>query len=829
MLRMMDNSSSLPISYSSYEVFWPAHGIMYVDNDDQYPDSMGTWRLVYCYDQGKATPSGTLKFSGWSNKKVAYAMYYGTMYWGQTCRYAPYSTGDWKLDAMATQSAIWVLSGQYTLDHVVNYIIDWCNGTATDAQRKIVEAATEKIVNDANKESYYTGWNTDGWFDLSLSGKTTFDITGYKNTWTDNGAGYYVSGGAFKTTFKSYYGYDMRSQITSFTVDVPDGVEVVKADSKTFSDFSLRIPEDQYKAWTKTGKEITVTVTMKIPRLWSAGLYQLSDSNYQRTTLFTYKSKSDTATFSKTITLTIPKEEIPYGKLKIQKSSALSDITDGNSCYSLADAKYSVYSDKNCTTEVGTLVTDEDGNTEALTLETGTYYIRETESPNGYLLDTKTYSVSLTKDHYETPYTKKVKDTPETDLIDILLKKVDAETGQGVPQNTATLEGAVFTVKYYDVSGGDKDPAKSGYEPVKTWVFQTDADGYVYLDEEHFVKGDALYLGASGAACIPLGTVTIQETKAPEGYLRNTKVFVVPVSADGSDGITSYAVPIISDNVFKLNLTKTEAGTSKVIPGAVFAHIRPNGEEETLTTHENGQLSFIGLEWGDHIIREVSAPDGYRINETEVRFTVSETNGVTVQSPSSFDGTGITLGYSDNTDISMTVENGFAPYRLRLLKQNAKGQALAGAEFTLYKDKNCTKAVESKVTDSDGSLIFDDLPVGETRYCRETKAPKGYALPEEVVVFEIYAESSPVDGVFDFSVNGETYTIDDSDANKDIYLSGSAADRMINIFVVNTVGMLLPETGSGMTLVLYLLGTALMTGMLVINEKNKKHTEERSL
>lgn len=820
-LRMVDNSSSLPISFSSYEVFWPGHGIMYVANDDKYVDSMGTWRLVYCYDQGKTTPSGTLTFNGWSNKKVAYAMYYGSLYWGKTCRYAPYSTGDWKMDVMATQAAIWVLNGQYTLDHVVNYIIDCCNGTATDAQRQIVEAATQKIVNDANKESNYTGWNSDGWFDLSLSGKSTFNVTGYKNTWTNNGKGYYVSGGSFKTTFKSYYGYDMRSQITSFNVSVPDGVEVVKADNKTFSNFSLRISEDQYNEWKKTGKSIKVKVTMKIPRLWNAGIYKLADNNYQRTTLFTYKSKSDTATFTKTITLKIPKEETPNGKLQIKKSSALPNITDDNNCYSLEGAEYAIYSDANCNTEVGILTTGADGTTPELTLETNTYYVREVSSPKGFLLDTNTYKVTITDEHATTAYLLKVDDVPLVETVNLLLKKVDADTNESVAQNTATLEGAEFTVKYYDVTDTTTDPAESGYSPLRTWVFATDKNGCLYLDDAYRVSGDDLYLSESGTPSIPIGTITIQETKQPEGYLQNNEVFVIPINPDSSEGVTSYTAAIIPDNVFKLVLTKMETGTEKKIPGAVFEHLRPTGEKETLETDENGQLSFVGLEWGDHIIKELSVMDGYLINKAEIRFTVSEDNSVEIQSPSTLAGAGITLEHNDNSNINVTVEDELAPYSLRILKKNQNGLTLAGAEFTLYSDKDCTNAIASKVTDSDGTLIFENLTVGKKLYCKETKAPIGYALPDEAIVYEIYADASPLDGVFDFYINGEKHTINSTDETSNIYLSGFWGNQMINLQVTNNTGMLLPETGSNMTIVLCLFGITLMTGVLITNRKKK--------
>lgn len=325
--RAVNNSSTIPIYYSSYETFWSQSGILYIKNDNQNPDSLGKWRLVYCLEWGKKTPSGNMTFTGWQNKRVCYALYYGCMYWGETCRYAPYSTGDWKLDYTATQAAIWVLSGQFSLDHAVNYIIDCCTGPATREQRQLVEASCTKIVNDANNDSYYTGWNSNGWLDLSVSGKTTFHVTGYKDTWTNSGDGYYRSGGVFSTTFKSYYGYDMRSQIKTMNITVPDGVNIRKANNSTFSDFDLYISEEQYQQWQKTGKDIPVTVTITIPREWCSAIYSPSDNNYQTVTFLTYRTASDTATFTKTITLHIPKvESEPPRTLTIHKVISHEDI-----------------------------------------------------------------------------------------------------------------------------------------------------------------------------------------------------------------------------------------------------------------------------------------------------------------------------------------------------------------------------------------------------------------------------------------------------------------------------------------------------------------------
>ena len=98
----------------------------------------------------------------------------------------------------------------------------------------------------------------------------------------------------------------------------------------------------------------------------------------------------------------------------------------------------------------------------------------------------------------------------------VLVGKVDAYTNQNKPQGSASLEGAEFTIKYYNVQL-DTDPAKSGKEAIKTWVLKTNNEGYCRLSKDYLVSGDDFYY-EKGLTTLPLGTITIQETKAPEGY-----------------------------------------------------------------------------------------------------------------------------------------------------------------------------------------------------------------------------------------------------------------------------------------------------------------------
>lgn len=812
--QLVVNAADLIFDFAAGSPIDLGMGIKYVVNDNNDPDNMGKLRYVYCLEYEKQFPSGaTSTYSGWANEKVCFAVFHGSMYLGETCRNYVYSTGNWRYDYFVTQVAIHILNNEFTLSQAVNSINSavGANGNVASASDKalVIDRIT-KLVNAANNASSaeYAKFNSDGWVDYTLEGnQPRFDVSGYEDNWTETGDGYYVSGGNFQITFTTYHGSDLRNQLSSVDVTVTDGVELRKSGNSSFSDFRLYIPEDKYNEWKGAGKEIVVTVTATFPSLWGAAMYAPSNSDYQTTGLICPYELGQELKFEKTITLHIAAEN---GKLKLVKSSSQPEITDGNSCYSLENAVYGVYSDSACTTEVGTLTTDANGESNELTLPIGTYYVKEKEAPKGFYLDKKVYTVKVTADYSTEPYVLEVKDRPTMDPVGILLKKVDADTMKNEGQNGLSLGGAEFAVKYYDVENCTVDPAGVGETPVRSWIFRTDEDGFSYYDNQYLVSGDDLYVAENGDYHLPLGTITIQESKSPEGFLLNDTVYVVSIKPDGTtESVTTYAVPIIPENSFKLNLKKIETGTDKAIPGAVFEHIRPNGEAETLTTDENGELSFIGMEYGEHIITEVSAPDGYAINANEIKFTVHEDNTVKVESEAVVTDTNgdITINVGDDGNINVVVEDKPAPYSLLINKKNNKDQSLSGAEFTLFSDDVCTQVVATKETDADGKILFENLIVGKKYYLQETIAPDGYVLPEEAVVYEIYVESSsPVEGVFDYYINGEKYT---------------AADRIVNLEVINHTGMILPDTGSSMMIILTLVGVAALVVVFLLNKNNK--------
>ena len=507
------------------------------------------------------------------------------------------------------------------------------------------------------------------------------------------------------------------------------------------------------------------------------------------------------------------KEPPKSGKIELEKTSAKPDVTNGNDNYSLAGAEYSVYRNSACTDFVDKIVTDDKGKGSLDNLPLGTYYVKETKASSGYTLDKTIYTVDITSG--DTAVIEKTVNSKETPLLDptaILLKKVDSETGNGTPQGSASLADAQFRVKYYSEMM-DTDPATSGHTAKKTWILKTDSKGFLALDDEHKVSGDSFYMASDGKTpALPYGTLTFEEIKAPNGYLINPTIIVCKIDKTQSGGIV-YQEPIQKENVLKMDIEKIQAGTSKPIKGVVFEHTKPDGSKETLTTDENGQLSFKGLQWGNHTVKEISAPDGYSLNTNKITFTVGTDNKITITSKGTETDTNgnIKITVTKDGNISAVVEDKPAPYDLLIHKVNEKDKVLEGAEFTLYSDAECKQEIAKAVSKSDGTLRFDDLIVGKTYYLKETKAPEGYRIPVNPdgsdIVYTIKAESVPVDNLFKVIINGKEY---DSSSTGAFKVTGTKADRVVDMTITNHTTKKLPETGSYWMIPILIIGAGLM-------------------
>lgn len=521
------------------------------------------------------------------------------------------------------------------------------------------------------------------------------------------------------------------------------------------------------------------------------------------------------------------------GKLCIKKTSANPAITDNNPCYSLQGAEYGVYkteadakANKN---KVNTLTIGKYDSSEKykdwsneIELDAGTYYLKETKNPKGYALNNSVVSVVVKANESSWIGSNgEFKDYPQSDPVGILLGKVDKETNKNKPQGSASLAGAEFTIKYYK-GLYDSDPAKSGQVPSRSWVLKTDSDGYCDLAKGYKVSGDDFYYASNGDATLPVGTITIQETKAPTGYFINNEVFVRKITTKGSvEEVDTFNMPTVNEKVIKFDIKKVQAGTSTPVSGAVFRHTLPNGSTEDLTTNGSGEITITGLASGTHKIKEIKSPDGYQLNPNEVVFNVASGTGkITFTS-----GTNslIAQGTKDSGDGYARFGDKVNPFNLKITKTNEHGKVLKGAEFTLYSDADCKNVVDTQTSDDKGLLTFKNLDVEKTYYFKETKAPQGYRIPVDengkAYVHSVYVSATPQTNTFNFTVDGIKY--DTSKTSGNVRLEGSKKDRVVAVDITNKTTQLLPETGSNGTILLIGLGVAVIAFALYKSKKDK--------
>lgn len=465
----------------------------------------------------------------------------------------------------------------------------------------------------------------------------------------------------------------------------------------------------------------------------------------------------------------IPKK----GKVKIRKISSNSSISDNNNCYSLAGAEYGVYSDAGCNNLIGTLVTGDDGNSLELEVDAAKCYIKEIKAPNGFHINTQVYEVDV-----EVNQTKNVDvyDNPISDPVALLIRKVDSRTGQANP----SLAGAEFTFRFYAGQYADGiDPASQGVQPTRTWVLRTDTDGFVDLADAYKVSGDEFYRQTDGTPTLPSGTVTTQETKAPDGYKINPQVFVSNIKpGNGPGGVTAFQTPTIQEDSLDFQIKKVQKYSDIPLPGTKFRHTKPDGSTEELVTGADGYINIYEVTRGLHKVEEIEAPQGYILNSNEFIFEVTQDNRIEVKT----DINGKDMVYSENNGNGhLTVSNMVRDYKFKVIKVDNETRAnLPGAEFTLYYDRALQNPVATKVTNDQGETIFENLVPGTRYYLKETKTPDGY---REILTEprEIYIDSTPIQDFFEYSVDGGKHTT----SNGNVLVEGDKHDRVVGLVIEN--------------------------------------------
>ena len=509
---------------------------------------------------------------------------------------------------------------------------------------------------------------------------------------------------------------------------------------------------------------------------WDCTVIYISDPDHDCQNIAVYKEA-----YNPPIELT--------GSVRFHKESAMPSISDGNSCYSLDGAEISIYSDADCTDLLDTLTTGEDGYTDyySTTFREGdsvTLYFKETKAPKGFLINDEVRSITLDS---EDSYTETISDMPGNDPITLLLKK---QTADGHGSGDTRLEGAEYTVKYYDILS-DIDPAIAGNEAKYTWIFRTNERGYIFLADNYLVTGsDGLVKDISGMYTLPLGTITLQETKAPEGYLLNDTVYVAQTVLDsGNNTVRTTNLPT-DDNAAQetpyegtISIQKFLGGGSTVKtsePDAEFEiyltsagsyDAAPEESRQTITTDANGYAITKRLPYGTYTVHQTKGNNKYYFVD-DMEITISE----------------------NNANYHKILEDSPIEFYIKMVKKDAyTGNTVnvAGTTFELYDDNGSKisfnimtssgmQTIDSFTTDENGCVYTTEKLLKGNYTLVETKAPDGYVL-----------DSTPVQ----FTVSEDTYT---ADGGAEFILVEKSDKAVTGQLTVTKVGEVLDEYKGGL-------------------------------
>jgi len=478
---------------------------------------------------------------------------------------------------------------------------------------------------------------------------------------------------------------------------------------------------------------------------WDCTVIYISDPDHDCQNIAVYKEA-----YNPPIELT--------GSVRFHKESAMPSISDGNSCYSLDGAEISIYSDADCTDLLDTLTTGEDGYTDyySTTFREGdsvTLYFKETKAPKGFLINDEVRSITLDS---EDSYTETISDMPGNDPITLLLKK---QTADGHGSGDTRLEGAEYTVKYYDILS-DIDPAIAGNEAKYTWIFRTNERGYIFLADNYLVTGsDGLVKDISGKYTLPLGTITLQETKAPEGYLLNDTVYVAQTVLDsGNNTVRTTNLPT-DDNAAQETPYEGTISIQKFLGGSTVKTSEPDAEFEiyltsagsydaapeesrqTITTDANGYAITKRLPYGTYTVHQTKGNNKYYFVD-DMEITISE----------------------NNANYHKILEDSPIEFYIKMVKKDADtGNTVnvAGTTFELYDDNGSKisfnimtssgmQTIDSFTTDENGCVYTAEKLLKGNYTLVETKAPDGYVLDSTPVQFTVSEDTYTADGEAEF-------------------------------------------------------------------------------
>ena len=415
--------------------------------------------------------------------------------------------------------------------------------------------------------------------------------------------------------------------------------------------------------------------------------------------------------------------------------------------------------------QVATMTVDKKGDASVEDLYLGKYYVKEITPPIGYLIDEGEYDLECS---YEGDLVKTVERSTESSEQVMKQPFQVIKAANNGKTDADLLKGAGFTA-YLKSSLKTNPDGSYDFASAKPVVLTADGKTEMFTD-------------AKGYACsipLPYGTYLVKETTTPHNY-KPVDDFLVTISENHPDEPQIWRILLDDEFKAKLKIVKKDDETKRpvLVSGTEFKiydldhkkYVEQVTTYPTTVTHKSYFTDSQGylilpnnLSIGHYRIEEVTAPDGYTLNQNYVEIEVDSNTAYQMDS------------VSGDVVIEVDYENHPVKGKLTVYK---KGEMLAGfnkdfiyeeqflkdAVFEVYaaediyspdyqKDADGNRIVvyakdtlvTTITTGEDGMAVAENLPLGAYRVVEKT-APEGFVLnPEaEDVVFVYEGQDTPV-------------------------------------------------------------------------------------
>ena len=499
------------------------------------------------------------------------------------------------------------------------------------------------------------------------------------------------------------------------------------------------------------------------------------------------------------------------GSIKIHKYSASPEITNGNSCYSLKGAEFGIFktmadaqAGKNA---VATITTDANGNGSVGNLAYGTYYVKETKASPGYRINNNVYREKVDSD---IPVAFNVPEEAGNDPASVLVQKKDSN-------GTVLLEGCIFAIKYYDIQM-DTDPAQAGKSAVRTWYIKTNDLGKADIGDSKCIQknSDPLYYDNYGVAIIPLGTITVQEIQAPEGYVLDDTIHTFKITdnpsgiphvdvenartipntkksqpfeliklAEGKNNSTYplanagfsacpvNSLTLVADDYKAADgeiIVKDDTGISYIWDAKKAVTLTADGSTE-LFTDENGYAKSVPLAYGKYIVCETTVPKNFHPVDP---FTVN-----------------ITENSDEPVKLGYFTDRSFKAYLKLIKKDDATGKKILSDSATFkiwsYDDNDyVTFDGVSEFKTKDGELMTPGTLMPGKYRIEESECPNGYYNKLQTKSYDITIDADAVYKIYETPEGQVTdmgvfeYEIDNTSLQGTIKINKNGEKRIYN-------------------------------------------------